>query len=664
MSLFMNIMTSGKRFSTDKNLSGNGSEELDLFVRYVLLNSMIFLGGTLLILFGIQSMRAGALLQGIFDFSMAAVTIVGFILLRTKANFTLSSSLTVVSFLFLCAFLIKSGGIQGSGILWAYSFPLLAIFLLGIRIGTALSIVLGIFLCTVLFSPGLADFAYAPSFALRGIGVYILVTACTVVYEVTKINKDRRLLALTRTIQAERDQIAAMKDNLPSGIFLLDEGLQIQEQYSPKLEQLLMQNNLTGINFISLLSNSLSEKELTLLQDYFGMLLNKSHDKSLLDEINPLKEFPYSPVSKQGTKILSASFTTLSREHGKTFILGSIQDMTKEKQLQAQLDEEERKRQKEMRALFEVVHIEPRLFQDFIDATEESFNTINLLLKNSSKPTGEVIVEMYQLVHAVKSDAVILGLQDFAEKLHQLEREIAQLKDKKTTTFDDMLHLTIQMEQVLQEKDTFQSLVERLGAFTKGSNSVQEEVVLIKTIEKLIEKTTASLGKQACLRITRIDPQALLHVPFRDIKEIITQLVRNALVHGIETPEERVRLGKGNTGQIFLSVELSGNTVRCTVADDGRGINFDLVRDRAVKAGLIPETGAADQEHMAQIIFSPGFSTAEQTTLHGGRGIGLSLVRDRIKKLHGSISLQTRQGRGCRFMVDIPVRANTSGQAV
>ncbi|AEJ20637.1 ATP-binding protein [Gracilinema caldarium] len=657
MGFILNIFTSGKHFKTD-------NEELDLFVRYVLLNAMIFLGGSLLILFGVQSLHAGALLQGIFDLSMAAITIFGFILLRTNVNFSASSFLTVVSFFFLCTFLIQSGGIQGSGVLWAYSFPLLAIFLLGIRIGTVLAILLGMFLCAIFFIPGISQFTYERAFAFRGIGVYILVTTCTIVYEITKINKDKRLLRLTQTIQAERDQISAMKDNLPTGIFLLDEQLCIQSQYSPKLEQIFTQSNLSGASFINLLQNSLQNKELDLLHDYFEMLLNKSHDQSLLEEINPLKEFSFTPLPGGEIKYLSIMFTTFSNENNKTFILGSVQDLTKERALQLQLEAEERKRQKEMRSLFEIIHIEPRLFQDFINETEENFQAINELLKDQTKPTHEVITEIYQLIHAVKSNAVILGLQEFGEKLHGLERELNQLKVKHEVTFNDLLHFTLEMESVLQEKDSFKGLLERLKSFTRGSNTVQEEVILIKTLEKLIEKTAQSLGKEAKLVIKQIDSHALNYVPFKDLKDILTQIVRNALVHGIETPAERKRLKKAAHGLIELSIKQEHQQIICTITDDGRGISFDVVRQRAQEQQLIDSQDNLSREQLLALLFNPGFSTEKTSTLHAGRGIGLSLVKDRIKKLNGSIGIQTKEGRGCRFIINFPVLQESAASAV
>ncbi|HPC71938.1 MAG TPA: ATP-binding protein [Treponema sp.] len=652
-SFFRNLITSGKNFED------NDPEKMEMTIRYVLLNSMIFVGCILLVLFGIQSFRAQVYLQGIIDFSMAAITLVGFVLLRTSASFLWASGLTVISFMGLCGFLVYTGGVQNSGVLWAYAFPLLSIFLLGIRFGSILTSIFGLFLGAVVLIPGFSPQTYERAFAFRSIGVYLLVTLCTVVYEVTKMHKDKRLLQLTASLRAERDQIAAMKDNLQEALFLLDPAGIIQDQYSPILETMLGKTNLTGTAFLDLLSGSLTSKERDLLKDFFTMVIEQRFDPAMLEEINPLKEFTYLVPGVSKEKTLSATCSRLQREEGRVFLLCTLRDLTREVELRKQIEEEERKRQQEMRALFEVVHVEPRIFEDFIQELDSQFTTINTALKDTNQDNQNILVTIYQSVHAIKANAVILGLSDFSEKLHQLEGEIKRIQDKRLPDFQDMLHLTLEIEKIYRERDTFQELLERIRSFSKSSGQLQEEQVLIQTLERTIERLSRDLGKHANLSVKKLDSVALSQLDFRLLKEVLVQLVRNALVHGIESPEERQQKGKPPAGTIFLHLEQQGSHWCCIVGDDGKGLCFDRIRERAQHLGisLSPEK---ERQQLLQCIFSPGFSTQDDADLHGGRGVGLSLVRDRIQKAGGTIKVSTDEGRGCKFYLYLPLQQKDS----
>ena len=143
------------------------------------------------------------------------------------------------------------------------------------------------------------------------------------------------------------------------------------------------------------------------------------------------------------------------------------------------------------------------------------------------------------------------------------------------------------------------------------------------------------------------------------MKEILTQLVRNAVHHGIEMTEERLARGKDETGKITLSVTMEDppGAVRMILADDGQGLDFNRIAETAVAKGLLknPDTGRNDPKQLLNCIFSPGFSTSETEDMHAGRGIGLNLVRDRVREANGKINVKTQAGRGLSFDITIPV---------
>ena len=654
---FLNIMTSGKPlFSRDE-------ATMDTMVRYILLNSMIVLGCTLLVIFGYESMQRGAVYQAAFDFSMAGMTLVGFVILRTAAPFIISGFMTVIPYMMLCTFLAISGGPQGSGVLWAYSFPLLSIFLLGMKSGTVLSILLLGGLSAALYVPGLSPVEFHPAFAFRTVGVYILVLVCTMVYEQTKVTKDRWVARLTRTLEAERDEMATMKDNLKTGLFLMDKDFVIQPHYSRSMESVLSETNLSGKNFLDVLSNSVQGKEKETLRDYFTMVYNKSYDAQMLEDINPLYQFNYISVTHAEEKYLRCSFVPIDRDDGNVYILGTVDDLTREVELRRQLDEEENRRQDQMRAMFEVIHVEPRVLNDFIIDTEYEFDRINELLKDKSNAAAHVTNELYQGVHAIKSNAIILGLESFAAKVHKLEDEIKVLREHADVSFQEILHITVELDKIMKLKDGFKDIIGKIMAFNMSEGRLREEQVLTQTLQRVVDRAGTDMGKKAKLTIKKLDPKAIVAGPRRVMKEVLMQLVRNAMYHGIEKPDMRIAQGKGEAGVITLSIQVVSDKIVIQLSDDGNGLDFEKIHRKALEKALIPSSTALDDKNaLMQALFCAGFSTAESADMHAGRGIGLNLVRDRVKECHGSIKLQSDTGKGTTFRIYLPLEEEAGVQ--
>lgn len=223
---------------------------------------------------------------------------------------------------------------------------------------------------------------------------------------------------------AERDEIAAMKDSMKIGLFFMDKDYVIQDHYSRYLEEMLSEENLFGKLFTDIISDSVSENELGAIKDYFNMVLERSLDQEMLDEINPLNELHYVNARTHEKKVFQCAFSTVERDRGEVFILVTVYDITIRVELQQRLAEEEARRQEEMQALFELMQVEPSVFNDFMEDMEYEFDAIDGILKDEAMSTHEVLVKVYQSVHAVKSNAVILGLNVFGGKVHNLESKI------------------------------------------------------------------------------------------------------------------------------------------------------------------------------------------------------------------------------------------------
>jgi two-component system chemotaxis sensor kinase CheA len=141
------------------------------------------------------------------------------------------------------------------------------------------------------------------------------------------------------------------------------------------------------------------------------------------------------------------------------------------------------------------------------------------------------------------------------------------------------------------------------------------------------------------------------------IRDPLTHMVRNCADHGLETPEQRLRACKPETGRILLSARQEGGRIVIQIADDGRGLDLARVRQRAVERGLATEAAVAAMEDadVARFVFRPGFSTAEAVTSVSGRGVGMDVVRSNIERIGGNVDLQTTLGRGTVLTIRIPL---------
>jgi chemosensory pili system protein ChpA (sensor histidine kinase/response regulator) len=134
----------------------------------------------------------------------------------------------------------------------------------------------------------------------------------------------------------------------------------------------------------------------------------------------------------------------------------------------------------------------------------------------------------------------------------------------------------------------------------------------------------------------------------------LEHMLRNAVIHGIEPPVERLHAGKSQTGTLTVALKREGSQVIIEVGDDGRGLDLEAIRSRAVQRGLVRSEQILTMEQAIQLVFEPGFSTAESVTQSAGRGVGMDVVASQVRKLGGSVSLRTVPGQGTVISTRLP----------
>ena len=202
--------------------------------------------------------------------------------------------------------------------------------------------------------------------------------------------------------------------------------------------------------------------------------------------------------------------------------------------------------------------------------------------------------------------------------------------------------------------DAIGELVSTLKRTMADIQTQPAEVVLEKT-PRLVRRLARRAEKRVALTVKGHDvllDRGLL----AEADDILNQLIRNAVTHGIETPEARLAQSKPAEGRVTVSIELKGDDAVITVADDGQGIDLTAVRERAVERGLIPAAivAAMSDDGLVDLIFEPGFSTAKRVGGLAGRGVGMDVVRSKVEQLNGTIRVETHSERGSTFTINLP----------
>jgi two-component system, chemotaxis family, sensor kinase CheA len=142
-----------------------------------------------------------------------------------------------------------------------------------------------------------------------------------------------------------------------------------------------------------------------------------------------------------------------------------------------------------------------------------------------------------------------------------------------------------------------------------------------------------------------------------ELGDPLIHLVRNAVDHGLETPEERRAAGKPETATVKLSAQQLGDHIVLSISDDGRGMRPDVLKQKALEKGLIDSDTAAnmDDKHALHLVFMPGFSTKDQVSSFSGRGVGMDVVKTNIQKLNGRIEIKSIVGQGTTFSISLPL---------
>lgn len=251
-------------------------------------------------------------------------------------------------------------------------------------------------------------------------------------------------------------------------------------------------------------------------------------------------------------------------------------------------------------------------------------------------------------------------LLDQADALSRVVKASGGLREGAGELLDALCDQAAQLRQTLfEDATTLEALTDALSDGTRRLRLLPLSTVF-QQFQRPVRDIARQLGKEVHLVVEGGETTADKHL-LEEIKDVLMHLLRNAIDHGLETPAARQTCNKPRTGEIRLDATRTATQIVITVADDGRGLDVQRLRRQAQKQRLASaaELQAMPLPTLYQMIFHPGFSTAETVTDISGRGVGMDVVRTRVEALKGHLRIESEPGRGCKVILTFPAAIST-----
>ena len=465
-------------------------------------------------------------------------------------------------------------------------------------------------------------------------------------------------------LQNEADQIFGTVDQ---GLFLLDKDANISNQHSKELLNIFGVDTMANKSLLGFLKNMVSENDLNQLQRYLGLLFDPHKKERLIQDLNPLQQIS-AQVDKEGKsyhKFLRFGFSRVIEDGKVQSVLTTVSDITREVELSKKLEVESKRGEQQMDLLRAIMQSDPKLLPTFVSNTREASEEMNDLLRSESSSAAqykEKADEIGVIIHKVKGESASLSMTMIADLCHEAENEIDSIKGKSSLDGSDFLPLTVFLEKLINYNELIGDLNGRIfsnsGELVAADTITQSQSLKEKGdhFSKFAHDLAKEMGKKVKLRQAGLDSMGLPSKLNSALSTIVSQLIRNSMVHGIESSKQRVALDKEPEGNISMSLYQSDEDFMFVYIDDGNGLDTDEIAKKAIELGIVndEQIKSMSSQDITNLIFRPNFSLSELVTKNSGRGKGMSAIKDTIAKIGGKVRVLSKPGVYTKFVVRFP----------
>lgn len=501
----------------------------------------------------------------------------------------------------------------------------------------------------------------------------------------TRANKLENMTVALNKLQEESDTIFNSVDH---GLCLLDKNHEIGQRVSRAMYDIFETEHISERSLQSLLQPLITEKDIKTLDSYLKLQFTSTTLSSQLDRYNPLKQIEVTlnwDGENFSTKHLSFDFERIMNGEEVEAVLVTITDITETVALESKLQRESEAQERKTNLILEIIGNDARELDLFLAQSEKTLHQINDSLKDKSLNKEEsvsskdLVEDVFRKVHNMKGNASMIGLKTVTEILHKVEGGLVELRSKPVIKGEEFLsalvHLATLKERLEDYEEISQTILKDFAASKPSAREVKKtkSQSLGDDISNFGKKLANNLGKKVFIRC-QLETDRMSDSGLSTMKDVMIQMTRNSLVHGIESPQQRLKKGKLTEGLISLCCERhDGNSnilgvpaYHFVFRDDGAGLQLENIKSRALQLGLHTESelNAMKDSDIAKLIFEPSFSTEEDVSEHAGRGIGMDIIKQKImKELDGKLTMSFSQGSYTQFACYVPVTSLEGDQA-
>jgi|GEM_PF-2797780 len=505
---------------------------------------------------------------------------------------------------------------------------------------------------------------------IASVGLFLIIA---ILIQVIRLNQTD---STTKVVSQESQGIMS---TVSEGLFLLDSESNIGIEQSTSLKKMFdREDDLEG-NFFEFIGEYVSPKDVDIAKDFIKILFAKKKVKeSLIRDLNPLNQVQVHISRRDGSyeiRYLNFTFNRVYKDKELEHLLVSTSDITKEVTLAAELEQAKEKNEAQIDLMMSILKVDSSALAHFFETASTSLTQVNEILKergHNSQQVRRKVDEIFRLVHNVKGDSASLNLHAFEGSVHIIEEELVKLRENPNVTGKDLLKLTTFLKDSFLELEKMSGIIEKVGNLntsSSNSNDAHNDKIVIAekpTEKKLNISAINSLHQQVSKREAKINSLYLAgmddsHIPealHEVVQKLSVQLIRNAIVHGIETTEQRKQAGKQGEAKIVCRFSQSpkGHYI-FSIQDNGAGIDADMITQKALSKGFLTEEQIATTntpQDILNILCTPGYSSKDEADLNAGRGVGLDIVQSLVKEYKGKIQLSYKKGQFCRFAIAFP----------
>lgn len=459
------------------------------------------------------------------------------------------------------------------------------------------------------------------------------------------------------------------------GLLQLNSSIVTGAKNTRALDNIFNKGDYVLLSFLDLLAEVLDQNTFQRAQKYLVLLNGADTNSRLLQDINPLRNADVK-IALGGGKFKQEHVQFMFRreiQNGKVSRVLVFIKVAKQIEPVVEKPKQEVKPSKSSKTnkpdkpnkpevtetVSEIVEMDESIIEDFLAEAIPALELLPTIVRRSTESQSKMRESLDYIgrsVHKIKGDAAILNFDEVVRLLHKFEDNLEPIKNKPSLSKSDFVDFLTVINKVIVRLKKFSVITEHVGTTNrkKGDASAQS---LFQRLQSFVEKLSREIKKDVRL-VDEGFEQAQIPISLqKDVMSMVVQLLRNAVVHGIEDKATRRAGKKQSQGAINLGVRINFGEITITVRDDGASLDLKKIKQVAIKSGKYPEEEINNytSSQLRNLILQPGFTTSSKIDVNSGRGMGLDIVNTTVKDLGGSLVIRAEKGISTEFTMTFPV---------